>query len=298
MKNIIKNISNWGTMALFTSVTMVACTPDSEDLSLGKKPEASFTIEPIEGKNNKYLLSNTTDGGFAYYWDKGNGTFEEGMENDTVYLPWVGEYDISLRVLTPGGYDETTESVTVDTADPNACSGFLSLLTDCSSKTWILAQPEGGALLVGPSDGSTWWTNSAADVMAADRVCLFDNEYTFHAQGDFVFDNQGTFRVDDEGGAAWPAEMGLDIGCYDMDQIPDQFQAWGSGNHKFSLTDTHLTVVGNGAHIALYKVGSSGSITTPEASVSYEIVSLTADKMVIKKYFDWGGWVFTLKPKE
>ena len=40
-----------------------------------------------------------------------------------------------------------------------------------------------GALRVGPSAGSEWWSSSAEDVEM--RACYFDDEYIFHEDGSF-----------------------------------------------------------------------------------------------------------------
>ena len=296
--NLLKYISRPGYYLIaLVIIGFSACLPESADDSLGPQPTASFEIEPVSGKVNTYLLKNTTEGGFLFFWNTGNG-FEEGNEVDTAYFPFLGEYEIGFRVLSPGGVDETSTSITVEETDPDACSGNLELLTGCDSKTWILNQPEGGALFVGPPGlESAWWQNTAGDVNAADRVCLFDNEYTFTVDGQYLFDNNGTMRVDDEGGAPWPTDIGLEIGCYDMEQIPEKYQAWGSGNHKFTVTDGKLRVIGTGAHLGLYKVGEGGTIDAPGTSVTYDIVSITEDLLVVKKEYDWGGWRFTFKAK-
>ena len=41
--------------------------------SLGAKPVASFTVTPVSGQVNKYLLSSTSQNAFRYDWDKADG---------------------------------------------------------------------------------------------------------------------------------------------------------------------------------------------------------------------------------
>ncbi len=298
MKRIIDVKGNWLFTLLIMIGGLVGCFPESEDLELEPLPTASFTVTPVANKTNTFLVKSTTQGGFMFFWDKGTG-FLEGSEIDTVYFSRKGDYEVKLRVATSGGSVETSQTVNVPEDDPDACFGALAMLTDCGSKTWILQQPEGGALFVGPPGlGSAWWQNSSADVGAADRVCLFDNEYTFTAEGVFIFDNNGTMRVDDEGGNPWPTDIGLAIGCYDMAQIPSKYQAWGSGNHNFEVNGSTLKLIGTGAHLGLYKVGETGTTDTPGAFINYTIESITEDLLVVKKEYDWGGWRFTLKAKE
>lgn len=288
-------------LPLAAALAFSGCMPEQADGELGPLPTASFEIQPVSGAANRYLLQFSGTGGFVYYWDKGNGVFAEGSATDTAYLPFQGDYEIKLRVVGAGGLAEAEKALNVPTTDPDACApgSVLSRLTGCGTKTWILKQPEGGALFVGPPGlGSAWWSNSAGDVLAADRVCLFNNEYTFVVDGQFNYDDKGDFRVDDEGGAAWPTDVGLAIGCYSTDQLPEQYQAWGSGNHRFELNgSTELRLIGTGAHLGLYKVGQGGTIAAPEGSITYTIESISDTELVVKKEYGWGGWRFTLIPK-
>lgn len=71
-----------------------------------------------------------------------------------------------------------------------------------------------------------------------------------------------------------------------------------SGNHKFAITANTLKVTGLGAHLGLYKVGEGGTIAEPGNSITYDIVSITENLLVVKKEYDWGGWKFTLKAVE
>lgn len=279
-----------------------ACLPESSDQDLGPKPVASFECVPVQDAANTYILKNTSEGSFFVSWKMGQGAFVEGTGEDTVYFGAKGDYEVTLRVLGPGGYDETTKTIHVEETDPNLCVGTpaketLSILTGCGVKTWVL-MPDAGALTVGPLGGGVWWSNGVADVTDPARTCLFNDEYTFTATGEFIFDDKGDFRVDDEGSAPWPTDIGLGIGCYDMSQIPSKYKAWGSGNHRFTNTENTLTVAGLGAHLGLYKVGENGTTAAPEKSITYEIVEITENRLVVRKTFDWGYWAFVLTPKE
>jgi hypothetical protein len=84
-----------------------------------------------------------------------------------------------------------------------------------------------------------------------------------------------------------------------MDQIPEQYKAWGSGNHQYQLTGNQLTLTGKGAHMGLYKAGDAGGAVSPPAdAVTYTVMELTSDILVIEKRYDWGVWTFTFVPKE
>ena len=80
-------------MAFFLS-----CTYDTTEL--GPKPVASFTVAPITGQTNKYLLTSTSQNAFRFDWDKANGAgYVKGRAVDTVYFPDAGTYKIKLFLV-------------------------------------------------------------------------------------------------------------------------------------------------------------------------------------------------------
>ena len=132
--------------------------------------------------------------------------------------------------------------------------------------------------------------------MAA-RACLFNDEYTFIKTGSaLAYDSKGDFYVDEEGGNPHPAGMPA-VGCYANSAIPSQFQAWAnSGDFTFEVIGNNkLKVIGTGVHLGLYKAGTppDAALGAPAASVTYDIVSITATRLVLKLDYGWGAWRFT-----
>lgn len=287
---------HWFALLLLPAI-MPSCTPKSSFGELGEKPKAAFTVTPIAGKVNTYLLSSTTPGAFYFQWDIGDGGgARTGKQTDTAYYPEKGDYKVKLVVLSNGGTDSVKVPVSVAADDPNGCAGAKALLTGCSSKTWVLDQPGGGALWVGDPGGGQWWASGPDDVTG--RLCAFNDEYTFKKDGSFLFDSKGDVRVDDEGGNPWPTDIGLPVGCANITQFPAKYQAWGSGAHNFKIIGgKKLQVTGMGAYMALYKAGESGTTAVPESVITYDIIEITATKLVINKKYDWGQWKFTFKAK-
>jgi PKD repeat protein len=286
----IKNIVAFSLLATI-AFTMGSCKYDVKEL--GPKPVASFDITPINGRVNTYLLSSTSANSFRYDWDKDDGAgYVRGLATDTVYFPDKGTYTIKLLSYGQSGMDSSSKQITVANDDPAAVTPF-KLLTGNSSRTWKLA-PEPGALFIGPPDFSqTWWASGAGDVTS--RSCLFNDEYTFRKDGSVLqYDSKGDFYVDEEGGAPHPAGMPA-VGCYANSAIPAQFQAWAnSGNFTFAVVGNKLTLFGTGAHLGLYKAGTTNpALNAPESSVTYDIVSITANRLVIKLDYGWGAWRFT-----
>jgi PKD repeat protein len=284
-------------LILGISLVLITACKKQKDYELGPKPKAGITITTVTGKVNTYLLTSTSTGSFSYRWDKGDGGgVKEGPATDTAYYAEKGNYTVKLLVLGQGGYDTVSTVINVAADDPNGCFGAKSLLTNCSSKTWI-PMPDWGALWVGPNDGGgAWWQSGPGDV--GPRSCYFNDEYTFKKDGSFIYDDKGDTRVDDEGGQPWPNDIGLPIGCTSNTNIPAKYKAWLGGSFTFRIVGANkLQVVGSGAHMGLYKVGEYGTTATPDPVVTYDILELTATKLTIKKQYDWGQWRFSFIAK-
>ena len=275
------------------SLSFLYSSCEYETRDLGPKPVASFTVTPVAGQVNKYLLTSTSQNSFRYDWDKASGAgFVTGKQVDTVYFPDKGNYTVKLLVFGHSGMDSSSQVVVVANDDPAALTP-LKLLTGNSTRKWKLA-PEAGALWIGPDASTTWWQNSIGDV--AGRSCLFNDEYTFIKAGSVMeFDSKGDFYVDEEGGNPHPAGMPA-VGCYANSAVPAQFSAWSnSGTFTFEvIANTKLKVTGTGAHLGLYKAGTppDAALGAPAASVTYDIVSITATRLVLKLDYGWGAWKF------
>jgi PKD repeat protein len=294
-KNIdMKSFRLYITGLILVFFTLLSCKYDTRDL--GPKPKAAFTVTPISGQVNRYLLTSNSQNAFRYQWDKGTGTYAEGKAVDTAYFPDAGTYRVRLFVFGHSGIDSAFQTINVAQDDPAALTPF-KILTGNSSKKWKLAA-EPGALWIGPNSTTTWWQNTMADVTA--RSCLFNDEYTFVKAGSLMqFDSKGDFYVDEEGGNPHPAGMPA-VGCYSNSAIPAQFQAW-ANNNTFTfevINNNQLKVNGTGAHLGLYKAGTppNAAVPSPQPSVTYEIVSITPTRLVLRLDYGWGAWRFTYVP--
>lgn len=279
-------------LVLGSSAFLWACKYDIEDM--GPKATASFTVTPISGQVNRYEIRSNSQNTFIHEWDKGTGAFVRGKGVDTLYFPDKGTYTVRLLAYGPGGIDSTKNVINVAADDPASLTP-MKMLTGNSTKKWKLA-PEAGALWIGPSDYSqTWWANSMADV--AERACQFNDVITFNVNGTMVMDMKGDFYVDAEGGNAHPSGMPA-VGCHPVSAIPSQFQAWTGGNHTFNIiNNTQLKVNGTGAFMGLYKAGTTeAAVTGPQSSVTYKIVSITQNRLVLKLDYGWGAWQFIYVP--
>jgi hypothetical protein len=285
MKKILFYIS------LCLSMTYTSCKPQEDDkITLPSPPTASFTYKA--GKDaNHVIFTNTTDGAFLSQWDLGNGTKSE-LATFEGYFPYKGEFEVSLTAFNKGGHGSTKQKITISQDDPNACSGAVALLSNCSTRTWKL-KPEVGAMTVGtPGLTTVYWASPIAEVTG--RPCHFNDEFKFTSKGEFEYDNKGDFWGDADGnGNIIPAGGGPKVGCNDATAWKAPYNVWGSGKHKFSVAGDQLTLVGDGAWMGLYKVGSNGEVNTPQKSVTFKIIELTDKKLVIAAVYSALEWRFT-----
>src|ERR1700744_5195818 len=126
-----------GIVTVLTIGVISSCTPDKGSDSLGPLPQASFTVTPVSGSANLFAVSSTTKGGFAWYWDPGDGSGSKvGNATDTLYYDSVGNYRVTLMVLAHGGMDTTSQIVSVTQNDPGVNIVQDSAMT--SSNGWTL----------------------------------------------------------------------------------------------------------------------------------------------------------------
>ncbi len=272
-----------------------SCEPAIEDHTLlGDLPNPSFDI--IQGSTpNEFRLVNTTPDVFLTQWEIQDQGSLEG-EDVTTTISFMGTYDVTMTTFNQGGHASVTKQVVVTQDDPNACFGYFELLTGCSEKVWKLAAEE-GALFVGPDLDNLWWQNNAGDVDT--RACHFNDEYIFRADGEYEYDNKGDFWADsDANGNIFPADLGLTVGCQTSDAwqtTPGNYAEWDSGVYTFTANDAanQLTINGLGAWMGLYKVGSDAEVSTPQSSITYNVLELTENRMVLWVNFGPGVWRFT-----
>lgn len=83
---------------------------------------AEFTVTPVAGKTNTYLLSAESENVLGVKWDLGEGGGSSlGSIVDTVFYPDAGTYTVTLTAIGRGGKTATaSHDVVVNTSDPIA----------------------------------------------------------------------------------------------------------------------------------------------------------------------------------
>ena len=268
--------------------------PADEPLLGDPLPVAGFSSE-VDGSTVRF--TNTSARADSYFWDFGDGNTST-EESPTHTYSSDGTYTVILTATSSAG-EATTEQTVIISAN----SVFsMDVLHGGSSKTWTLS-PTAGALAVGPFEGSgEWFQTSIEDVDT--RACTFDDTYTFDTDGNFIYNTNGDVWAESYMGVAAD-------GCLAEADLPAEAAPWGSGEHKYTLTDmgdAFLTVTGTGAFIALPKAFNGGEYAAPEpavdGSVRYRVNSYvndgTSETLVITVDISEnssGGafWSFTLR---
>lgn len=112
---------------LISTLLLAGISCKKNDSGMGNGLEtalnASFSVTPVEGHPNYYVVNNTTNGAIAVRWDFDQGAgFVMGNMTDTVFFPDAGVYNISMQAMGKGGvfYDANPQTVNVATSDPVA----------------------------------------------------------------------------------------------------------------------------------------------------------------------------------
>jgi PKD repeat protein len=275
------------------AIGFIACEPsEAGHTELGALPQADYTMTYIDS-NNVQFTSNSTGDPFLFSWDiEGVGTYTG--ETVDVFIGSIGVYNVKHTVFNQGGSASTTGTVEIYKEGPPPCVGAMEWLTECSQRTWKIA-PQAGALWVGSDDGVQWWAIDATGPTA--RPCTFNDEWTFEADGDMVYNSNGDFWGE-------PVMGFSPEGCFTESDFTASQEGWKSGTHGFEIipatatSPEQLKVTGTGAFIGLHKVANDMEVGQPISAIIYDIVSMTeidGDRyMEIDIDYGPGRWRFTL----
>lgn len=238
-------------------VFLLGCQPE-EAGELGTKATASFSITPVTGRVNTYVLQSTSQNAFGYQWDKGTGTFAKGKAIDTAYFPLKGTYTVKLRAFGRGGYDSTAQTVSV-TVDDILNNPTFKLLT---AKSWKLDARDGAnAIVVGTeaNPGQYFGGGPLAD-------CQKDDVYTFKTDMTLTYNAAGS--------------------TFNAGNIAPNF-ACGADRSYTNTAFTFSPSVSAGAGIASFQLSGGAPPArfigvTDVSSNNYRIISISATAMVLR----------------
>ena len=322
---VITNVFRRKGLMLLTVISIllvwVACRPDSAaPTGLGARANPDFAIaNSTTNPNNVYLVNKSSIASIPYWtvsWTAGSTNLTQKLSHDSasLYFAFSGTYalQVTLLVAANGGLDSVTKTVNVTIAqnDPTACSSthLQGFLASCTQKVWTLA-PVTGAEEVGPNEGSGAWFFTGPTEPTGDRVCDFNDTYTFmfNSAGNFNFDNKGDFYAD--------SYIGHSNNDCELNSVLSAAQKpWASGNFTYNVASGgsaglgKLTVNGLGAHIGIAKVqgdGANDNTTAPSAtSITYDILSMghngsgNYDSLILSTTTSYGAWTYQLRSQD
>lgn len=280
----------WAFMLLgvFSLVVLNSCKKDDdEDEPATTNPVASFQYNVSADNFLEVTFTNYSQNASAYSWDFGDGN--TSTEKDPVHLyADAGTYTVKLTASNAAG-TSADFSEDINIADPNDA---YKLLTGEVSKTWKLFR-EGTSMLLDPH-----WEGLTND---GSRPCLYYQEFTFHFDGTYTFNDNGMFWG--EYGVfnnTWNYEICFEATPENMiNQDGVDVSAWLSGTHAFTYDPTagKATLNGLGAWIGIPKLTTTAESTVPVETVTFDL-SITEetgyDLMEVRfDYGDGGTWIIT-----
>lgn len=296
MKNF--NCSLFLVALMATSLIFVAsCKKDPDDVVVD--PIASFQFQVGTTNFLEVTFTNFSQNATKYAWDFGDG--KTSTAKDPVHLyDAVGTYTVKLTASNDANVSRSF-STTIDVKDPDDA---LALLAGTDSKRWKLFR-EGSSMGVGPDAAGAriWWSLSND----GKRPCVYQHEFTFHRNGDFVFNDNGIFW----GEAAVFSGTGNNETCFPaqasnmVNKDGANVSAWLGGTHKYSYNTTtgKITLTGTGAWMGLPQLGTVAESVVPEASktfsatiekkAGYDLLTVSyqyADLYWDFTYVSYGNW--------
>ncbi|WP_318345504.1 hypothetical protein [Flagellimonas baculiformis] len=123
LKHKITNNYRWIILPIFGMIIVASCTPEGSFGNNGLSDtnvDASFTITPVEGQANRYVLEANTTNVIASKWNIGEGIYQ-GKSTEEIFLPDAGSYTITHIAIGRGGTTiSSSQELVVEESDPNA----------------------------------------------------------------------------------------------------------------------------------------------------------------------------------
>ena len=257
-KKNYKLLGKFMSLLLFATIlTFTSCKKDEPDVT--GNPIASYQYEVSETNSLEVSFMNFSQNATSYSWNFGDSNTST-EENPTHVYSTFGTYTVVLTATNSTGASANF-SQTIQVQDPNS---LLALLAGTDSKTWKLYR-EGTSMGVGPdaAGARSWWSlaNNGA------RPCVYFHEFTFTRDGEFIFDDNGSFWGED----ALFLETDRHGTCFEATSANMistggvNVSAYLSGTHAYTYnpTQNEITITGTGAWMGLPQLGTTAeSVST------------------------------------
>lgn len=227
-------------------------------------PAASFSYVK---EGSTVTFTNTSNNATTASWDFGDGNFSTEYNPVHTYAA-DGDFTVTLTASDDNfASDEATATISISSAVFTAAD-----LSNAEGKVWRL---DGEAsYYVGPAQGSSEWWGGLDAAGVVERYCQMDDEFIFYDDGTFVYDSQGDVWAE--------SYMGGNNECLTDESLTAPFDAYGSGTHAFTATDTEITVNGLGAFLGFNRAYNGAELPTdgsgtPASSITYEVYEYSSN---------------------
>lgn len=110
-------------LGVISMITVIGCQPEDSFDNNGLTAtdiDASFTVTPVEGVMNHYILKAQTNDVISSKWNLGEGDYL-GKMTEEIFLPDAGNYTITHTAIGRGGAtNSASQELLVEQSDPNA----------------------------------------------------------------------------------------------------------------------------------------------------------------------------------
>lgn len=255
---------------------------------------AGFTFQVDAADYRKVTFTNASYNYTSLSWDFGDGSAASTETNPVHSYSGLGSFTVKLTATAAdGSKDVSTQTVAI--ADPDA---ELTKLVGDVSKTWKLLRvtaPGRWPLEVGPiSKTEVWWAMGNNNDEIALRPCIMNDEFIFGRDGSYTYKTNGDYWA--EGGVFDPANECRSSDAANMTGPNGaDLSAFGDGTHTFTLNNgpkPTLKLTGLGAFIGLCKIGTDVEVSTPQQSVTLDVIRLTdgaVDTLILESDWKFGN---------
>ncbi|SHG94889.1 family 16 glycosylhydrolase [Flavobacterium johnsoniae] len=293
-KLIIKIVS------LFTILLMTGCQKDDFTFGSITTPSNLKVTAEIVGKtadapygdgSGIVKFAATADNAISYKYVYPDGTSDNapsGKISKRFTKTGVNTYTVTV-VATGAGGVATNTTIDVEVQSDFSDDQAVQLLTGGSSKKWYWAAGEPGHLGVGQNDGDAeknylpnYYSAGAFEkANSPNSSCLYDNVLTFSLDGD-----QLKFQLDNGGATFFNKDFGSVAGASGLSE--DMCLSYNTGAAKtVSLSPSESVIMNNPKHAeqtrgTTMNFSDNGFMGYYIGQNSYEILSLTANRMVVR----------------
>ena len=267
--NFITKMMLW---SLIGSIGLLASCKDDPPAPAADDAVASFQYAISETNFLEVAFTDFSQNATEWAWDFDDATASIDQNPTHTYVE-TGTYTVKLTVKNADGVSSTPFTETITITDPDEA---LKLLTGEVSKTWKLYRV-GTAASLGPNAGNPagWWAGVGND--DGIRPCLFEQTFTYHLDGTFVFDDMNVFWGENDPFGTTPQHEICFV--HDATTMVNKdgadVSAWGSGSHTFTYDASTGEVVlsGMGAWMGfVHTIGSPDQYSNvPTASRNFNI---------------------------